>query len=71
MRTNLKNTETAKNAKAAANEMYCGNEHLRWLKVSNALSTAPAPADGNDFEAIVTEVKLFVHGWSDMHVNYM
>lgn len=48
--------------------MYCGNEHLRWLKVSKALSTAPA-APENDFEAI-TVVKLFVHGWSDMHVNY-
>lgn len=48
--------------------MYCGNEHRRWLKESKALSPAPA-TDDNDFEAI-TVVKLFVHGWSDMHVNY-
>lgn len=71
-RNYLKNTETAKNAKAAANEIYCGNVHLRWLKPSDPklLSKWLSILSNVDLLVAAEFVPLFVHGWSDKHVNY-
>lgn len=36
--SHLKNIDTVMNPNAADSEMYCGNAHLRWLKLSSMVS---------------------------------
>lgn len=67
----LKNTETAKNAKAAASDMYCGKVHRRWLKPSNSMLSKWYSLSIMIGLLAAALVELFVHGWSDRHVNYI